>query len=89
MRNYSPNHPAVRYARQHGTGGHTIRERTQAVQERRGLATSRRTYRNHAIVGSGIVIVSAGISNYPLQVSTLIVGATVFVWSYSKLWRGN
>ena len=87
MRNYSPNHPAVRYAREHGTGGYTIRERTQAVRERRGLTGSRRTYRNHAIAGSGIVIVSAGISNYPLQVATLIVGGVIFVWSYSKLWQ--
>jgi ABC-type cobalamin transport system permease subunit len=87
MKKYSPNHPAVRYARQHGTGGHTIRERTQAVRERRGLTTSRRTYRNHAIVGSIILTISAGISNYPLQVTTITVGATIFVWSYSKMWR--
>jgi hypothetical protein len=87
MRNYSPNHPAVRYAREHGTGGQTVRERTQAVRERRGLIGSRRTYRNHAIAGSVMVIVSAGISNYPLQVATLIVGGVIFVWSYSKLWQ--
>jgi hypothetical protein len=87
MKKYSPNHPAVHYAREHGTGGHTIRERTQAVRERRGLTTSRRTYRNYAIMGSIIITVSAGINNHVLQFTTLIVGATIFVWSYSKLWR--
>jgi hypothetical protein len=87
MKKYSPNHPAVHYARQHGTGGYTIRERTQAVRERRGLTTSRLTYRNYAIMGSIIIMVSAGINNHVLQFTTLAVGGVIFVWSYSKLWR--
>ena len=90
MKRYSPNHPAVRhYQQNHNATGDTLAERTAAVRHRRGLIGSRRTYRNNAMIGSGVIILAAFISHLPTQLTVLAIGAAIFVPSFNKLWGGK
>lgn len=78
-RKYSPNHPAVRAWQ--GERPLTVRERTQAVRERRGIRHRDGKTGDRVVIGASAFILSVGlVESYPWV--ALLLGGVVYVCAW-------
>lgn len=82
-RNYSPNHPAVKSWQ--GEPRQTVRQRTQAVRERRGIPHRDGRTGSRAVVAISTAVMAAGfIEQYPAVGFCFMVTAYVSAWPWIR-----
>lgn len=82
-RKYSPNHPAIRSQR--GELPPTVRERTQAVRERRGIPHRDGKTGDRIVIGASCWLLSVGLVETHLPIAVALMGVTVFAaWPWIR-----
>lgn len=82
-RNYSPNHPAVRSWT--GEPRQTVRQRTQAVRERRGIRHRNGKTADWIVIGASCWVMSVGLVETHLLAAVALFGVTVFMaWPWIR-----
>lgn len=82
-RKYSPNHPAIRSQR--GELPPTVRERTQAVRDRRGIRHRNGKTGDRVVIGASCWVMSVGLVETHLLAAFALFGVTVFMaWPWIR-----